>query len=131
MKRAFLAGLGIGLWSLFVPTVCRAQIPGYRSPAVSPYINLTNPFQLPGITYYGIVRPEQEFRNNIGALQQRQQALSQDITSQEQAAVLPPTGHRVSFQNQAVYFQNLGVQRPAPRLPQGGASGRRPSAGGR
>ena len=85
-----------------------AQVP-FRSP-VSPYINLGQPGIDPGIAYYGIVRPELEFRKNIQSLQQRQFTQGRDIAAQAEANGLPTTGHPIAFFNQSKYFLNLGAQ---------------------
>src|SRR5436309_2486347 len=98
MNRHLLAGtLALGLWITVAPV--QAQVPGY-SPPVSPYVNLRQGGATginPGINYYGIVRPQLEFRNSIQQLQQQQSAFDQDLTSRDQSSLLPPTGHHVGF----------------------------------
>src|SRR5262249_53701959 len=125
--RLFTGGVCLGLGAFAGPGPARAQT--YRPPpTVSPYINLARQANLnPGISYYGIVRPELEFRGSIQRLQQQQRTLGQELDAQAQQdpSALPPTGHQVGFLNQSVYFQTL---RPgaAGRQPLAGAAGARP-----
>jgi hypothetical protein len=108
MQRQLFAGiLLLGLWSAVAPV--QAQGPAYNPP-VSPYINLSRQFgnvNNPGIAYYGIVRPQQEFRSSIQRLEFSTTTFGQAVSPQDQSAALPPTGHRVGFLNQSVYFQTL------------------------
>jgi hypothetical protein len=97
-----LAGLGAA--------EARAQLPytppPYTRPAVSPYINLLRRGSDPGVNYYGLVRPQQEFRSGIQQLQQ--QVGGAQAVGEQQAGGLPTTGHPVQFMNHLTYFQNLG-----------------------
>jgi hypothetical protein len=133
MRIRSLALLTLGLWLAVTPGSVWAQVGGYiRPPTVSPYVNLSRQQNLnPGITYYGLIRPEIEFRTSILGLQQRQTVLTQDLANQEQSLLLPPTGHPVGFLNQSAYFLNLGTQRTIGRPPTGflGTSGLTGSAG--
>src|SRR4051812_28113370 len=58
-----------------LPATASAQAAGGYSPApinrptFSPYLNLLRPGAPAGLNYYGLVRPEFAFRNNIGGLQ--------------------------------------------------------------
>jgi hypothetical protein len=82
----------------------------YNRPYVSPYINLLRAGSSPGVNYYGIVRPEVEFRSGINQLQQQTQLNQQLITGLTGANPGPlTTGHPVGFQNHLTYFQNLGA----------------------
>jgi hypothetical protein len=99
------------------PGPASAQAVPYRPPSVSPYINLGQPFNDPGITYYGIVRPELATRSAIQGLQQQQLALGREVAAEEQNAPLPPTGHPIGFFTQAHYFFNLGPQRTGAQRP--------------
>src|SRR5262245_51148744 len=77
---------------------------GYRPP-VSPYINLLRPGTNPAINYYGLVRPQVEFRNNILGLQQQVGALDTQVGIDEAGmAAFPTTGHPVAFMNYSHYF---------------------------
>jgi hypothetical protein len=79
--------------------------PGYPGPAVSPYLNLLRQGSSAGVNYYGIVRPEIEFRNSIQNLQQQVSTVGSEVTAQDQSlAGLPPTGHPVQFMNYSHYF---------------------------
>jgi hypothetical protein len=87
------------------------QTQQFRRPVVSPFINLAQPGFNPGITYFGIVRPEVAFRQNLQFLQgqinvvdQQQQALATQAFTGEIAA----TGgaYPAGFQTQGIYFFN-------------------------
>ena len=94
---------------------------GYsRPPAFSPYLNLLRGGGSPALNYYGIVRPEMQFRQSI-------QNLSNDINLNQQAigdlaagGGLPLTGHSTQFMNLGGYFMNSsggqigGAALPAP-----------------
>jgi hypothetical protein len=99
------------------PGSVRAQPPppgGARDPrpAFSPYLNLLRPGGSPVQNYYGLVRPEVQFRQSIQGLQgvvtANQQALAE---ARADASGLPATGHPVQFLNYGGYFLNGG---PAP-----------------
>ncbi len=76
----------------------------YGTPTVSPYLNLLRGGTLPGINYYGLVRPQ--FQTNA-ALRSLQNQVSANTTSiiDEQTG-LPLTGHPVQFLNTTHYFFN-------------------------
>ncbi len=104
--------------------------PVYRPP-VSPYLNLLRRGSDPAVNYYGIVRPEIEFRSGLQNLQQQVNAVGQQETAQEQAlSALPETGHPVQFFNYSHYYGQgfpqgtagtRGVTRPAAAAPTPGA----------
>lgn len=113
------------------------------APAFSPYLNLLRR-ETPGyLNYYGLVRPQQDFRQSIVGLRQdvaANQATIQAATGPD-GVLIPTTGHRSYFLNTAGYFQSiggaagpsgltpgLGATRPALG---GGAGAARPPAGGR
>jgi hypothetical protein len=81
-------------------------------PTVSPYINLSrglNPAAgSPGIAYYGLVRPQVDFRSSIGQLQNYQEA---QRVGAEEAAITGPviTGNAASFQTHTRFFQTRGA----------------------
>jgi hypothetical protein len=77
--------------------------PVNRSPAVSPYLNLLRGDNSPAVNYYGLVRPQMEFRSGLQDLQQQ--------VSNNQAAIsdlnaFPTTGHRTSFLNTGGYYSS-------------------------
>jgi hypothetical protein len=131
MKAVQVVGMWAASFSLLaVADEASAQPRGTRAnytppPAVSPYLNLVRRGTSPAINYYGIVRPELEFRNNIGILrnqvQENRQSISDlrsDLTTVNE---LPATGHAVYFLNGGhPYFGQAG---------QSGAVGRSGSAG--
>ena len=76
----------------------------YARPVVSPYLNLIGRNSA-AVNYYGIVRPQLEFR----AVQQRQGSRLQQLESREGDAkpddfALPHTGHRCFFLNYSHYY---------------------------
>jgi hypothetical protein len=76
----------------------------------------------PATNYYGLVRPELEFRRDVQGLQNQ---LTQGLTSVnqaiDQASGLPLTGHGVSFLNTGHYFAGSAALR--------GGTGRSPGLG--
>ena len=75
------------------------------TPAYSPFLNLLRNDNPTFQNYYGLVRPEVEFRGNIRNLQ-RQEALTQDELAGTAGSGLPGTGHRTAFLNTGGYFLN-------------------------
>jgi hypothetical protein len=123
-------------------TQARAQFPsGDRTanpnvgPPVSPYLNLLRRGSSGAVNYYGLVRPDLEFRGAVRGLQQQMEA---DRLDQAAAAAGPPvTGHAATFLDTRGYFLNvtppqrrgpLGPPPGPPAGPQGGAGGGTPSA---
>jgi hypothetical protein len=107
-------------------------------PSFSPYLNLLRRDNPTYLNYYGLVRPQQDFRQSI-------QTLRQDVNnvyqSQQQAAdqtSLPGTGHRTAFLNTMGYFMNTsggpgyrqGIPVSAGATRPGGAPGQAPVRGG-
>jgi hypothetical protein len=79
--------------------------PGYRTPPVSPYLNLLRAGSDPAINYYGLVRPEIEFRNSIQNLQQQVETVNTQINAGGDVVNgLPVTGHPVQFFNYSHYY---------------------------
>jgi hypothetical protein len=87
-----------------------------RPPVWSPYLNLVRPGGTPTQNYFGLVRPELEFRGGIQANDRQlfgtQQNLA-DLQNNVQAgllsnrsAPLPVTGHPVRFMDISGYYQN-------------------------
>jgi hypothetical protein len=96
-------------------------------PAVSPYLNLLRRDNPAYLNYYGLVRPEVEFRNSINRLQQQVNTNQESISNLESTTPLPVTGHPAYFLNTARYF----LTQNAPAAAGGGltgATGSRPAA---
>jgi hypothetical protein len=132
-----LAGLAF-LWAAG-PAWAQVYNPGaYPRPVVSPYINLLRGNVNPAINYYGIVRPEIDFRRSLIGLQGQLTAEQQAVAAQEQYGVQPFTGHATFFRNYSHYFaapagQNIAIgpragstapQRPATPTTQTAAPAR-------
>jgi hypothetical protein len=101
------------------------------TPAYSPYLNLLRPGSPTFQNYYGLVRPETEFRGAIGGLQ-RQEALTQDEVASGMTSGLPATGHRTTFLNTGGYFLNRGGGTQPSRGPGNlTVQGARPTSPGR
>ncbi len=106
--------------------------PGVLPPAYSPYLNLLRNNNPAYVNYYGLVRPEVDFRSSINGLQQGVATNAAGISSLD-AAGLPLTGHPTAFMNTSHYFLNRGGQgtpggtgggatAPAPAINRGGMS---------
>jgi hypothetical protein len=112
----------------FVPSIAQAQapvgprgLPGYASPPVSPYLNLLRRGSDPAINYYGIVRPQIDFRNSLEGLQQQVTGLDAAAGQDSQAGALGPTGHPVQFFNYSHYFSGIaGAGRAGTTAPSAG-----------
>jgi hypothetical protein len=89
-----------------------------RQPAYSPYLNLLRPGTL-AQNYYGLVKPQMEFR---GAYQQLGQAVSANRELITSAGAGPVTGHPAAFLNTGGYFLSNGGAGPA-RPTRGGVGG--------
>jgi hypothetical protein len=119
----------ITLGFLLAPSLAQAQGPGpyvrpqmanpYARPVFSPYLNLLNGNTNPAINYYGLVRPEIEFRSSLQQLQQQVNALPPAPGVAEIG--IPVTGHTTQFLNYSHFFAGPG--------PNAGAAGRRPTSG--
>jgi hypothetical protein len=141
MSSKYILLMTVGLAMGFSAPSVRAQglgIPGNPSsrPPVSPYINLLRGGSSGGVNYYGLVRPEIEFRSGIQRNQQQIAAGQQSVT--ELTAGLSTTGHSTRYMTHWNYFLNNGVGAGQPSfrrqaalplapaaLPQAGASARR------
>src|SRR5262245_31160540 len=90
-----------------------AQPPGPRPapsapprPGLSPYLNLLQPGSA-AVNYYGLVRPQLEFRNALQNLSGQIGAVA--AGREDPQTGLPFTGHPVVFNNTAQFFNsNLG-----------------------
>src|SRR5437016_1126676 len=93
VRRAALAALTVlAAWPA-VPAAAQppAVLPGgiavpANRPPVSPYLNLLRPASPLYLNYYGLVRPQVEFRNTAQALQQEVTANRASIAGLETAA---------------------------------------------
>ena len=129
MKRVWLiavlaAGVGAG------PVGAQPPIPGgvggagnIQRPAFSPYLNLLRSGSA-ALNYYGLVRPEQQFRQSIGTLQGSVAANQQAIggIQAEVEGGIPATGHPTQFLNYSGYFLSGGAAGGGATRP-GGAGG--------
>jgi hypothetical protein len=77
--------------------------PPARRPAYSPYLNLNRPGGTAVQNYYGLVRPEIEFRNNYAQLRQDTQALAAGIAAAPPGGELS-TGHSFGYMTHLKYF---------------------------
>jgi hypothetical protein len=113
MAWVALACVAASLW--LETATAQPPFPGstpgpYTQPAVSPYLNLTRRGSSAGVNYFGLVRPQLEFRNAYRELQQ-QSVNNQFGTAQssDPQTGLPHTGHTAVFLNTGGYFlNNLG-----------------------
>jgi hypothetical protein len=147
MLRLTLPALAVAVVST-APLLAQPQPPGGvpQRPTFSPYLNLLNRGASPALNYYGLVRPQQQFQQQAGQLQQQLNSASADFQSlQAQNSLLagtlinsflPPTGNVATFNNTGNYFNRIGggpggvsfggVNRGAMGRP-GGAHGPRPT----
>jgi hypothetical protein len=102
-----------------------APVQPQTRPTYSPYLNLARPGNA-AVNYYGLVRPELEFRAAIGSMRQQLGTLAQEVAAPEEPLTMPATGHPVQFLNYSRYFMNLGAGRPG----QPAAAGRPAGAAG-
>jgi hypothetical protein len=110
--RAMLAALLlVGASDAQAQFPVRPQPPGslpQTQPVFSPYLNLLRRDNPGAVNYYGLVRPEIEFRNSLQGIQQQvtlnRLALNQQI---DPTTGLPATGHSAYFLNLGGYFMNL------------------------
>jgi hypothetical protein len=109
--KTMLAALGLAwfgavgpLWAQYGP------VNPVNRPAFSPYLNLNRPGTSAAVNYYGLVRPELQFRN---ALFQNQLEIAGNQQAISNLAAGPiTTGHRAGFMTQWRYFMNSGVGAP-------------------
>jgi hypothetical protein len=111
-RTAALAAVLLSASALFA----QPQVPvgAAQRPTFSPYLNLLNRGNNPGLNYLGIVRPQQQMQQQFNQLQQQtnQQlsALGQAYDTQLDAlstAFLPATGNVSTFGNTAGYFGRI------------------------
>jgi hypothetical protein len=109
----------------------RAQPPGGVpvGPAFNPYMNLLRRNNPTYLNYYGLVRPQLEFRQSIQGLRQDLGATQAQTQQLQGEAALPATGHSTSFMNSSRYFMTNaggGMSRAGGRP----GFGARPTPGG-
>jgi hypothetical protein len=134
MNRFLLPVLTASAFFL-TPILARAQAPApynrpqtnpFARPVFSPYLNLLRGGTNPAINYYGLVRPEIDFRNSILGLQQQVDAQAAATATAEGAGALG-TGHPTQFNNLSHYFNYQGG--PGPRRPGAGPAVTAPTYG--
>lgn len=90
-----------------------SYVPG---PSFSPYLNLLRRDVPQAVNYYGIVRPEFEFRQGIMRVDERARTNQQSIQELQTTSLLPPTGHTTYFLNGShPFFGQAGVGGPGTR----------------
>jgi len=79
----------------------RSSITSNRPSTFSPYLNLLRTSNSPVLNYYGLVRPEQEFREFNRLSQANQQQLEQSLRTRQNTpddgSELGNSGHRAMF----------------------------------
>jgi hypothetical protein len=89
---------------------------GVGRPTDSPYLNLVRPGGSPALNYFGLVRPELQFRQSIQNLQGAVTANQEAIGGiQAEVTGIPVTGHPTQFLNYGGYFLNSGPSLGAGR----------------
>jgi hypothetical protein len=78
----------------------------YTQPTVSPYLNLNRRGASSAVNYFGLVRPQLEFRNALRDLQQHPGNAPVNALQFNDSAGLPTTGHAAVFLNTGGYFLN-------------------------
>lgn len=92
-------------------------VPGASRPAFSPYLNLVRPGGTPALNYYGLVRPELQFRQSIQNLQTVTATNQQSIGDlQSNGTGVPSTGHPTQFLNYGGYFLSNAPTGGGPRM---------------
>jgi hypothetical protein len=137
-RIGILASIGLALTLAAGPAAAqlpytRPQTSPFNRPAISPYINMFRPGGNIAQNYFGLVRPEIQFNQDVNQLQNRQALLGAQIAAgTESQAVLPPTGHATGFQTQYRYFQTQfrgGAGLASYGGPQGARGGAQQSGG--
>src|SRR5262249_36450808 len=101
-------------FAVAVPATATAQVPSGgvpglnpNGPGYSPYLNLLRSGNSAGFNYYGLVRPELQFRNAFRGMEQQIGANQANIAQLSDARGLPFTGHTAVFLNTGGYFLNM------------------------
>src|SRR5262249_3436964 len=104
----WLVGLACGPAAAQPPLGRPPTNPPSRPPG-SPFTNLFRGGTNPAINYYGLVRPQQEFRSDLTQLQQQRLQAGALLTLPDQGvSTIPTTGHPTRFFNYSHYFLNQG-----------------------
>lgn len=115
-----------------------AQIPGSMAPGTapmqsgptfSPYLNLLQRGGSPAINYYGLVRPEIQFRNTMQSLANELEQTQTEVAVGGQPPTLTQTGHPIQFFNLGHYYPG-SVQGGQGHAGVGGATGATGNQGG-
>ena len=116
MNTTRAAGLAI-LGAIAFSSAARAQYPGQprptaSSPAYSPYLNILRPGNT-ATNYYGLVRPQIDFQNQVTTLQQQYGALNRDVNAlpADQPLAPPTTGHAAQFMTYSHYYPGFTANR--------------------
>jgi hypothetical protein len=128
-KPILLQALAAGSLLLLALGDARAQVPrgvpSYNFPTYSPYLNLRRQGGTATQNYFGLVRPELDFRQGLQTLNQQTTANQQSI-AEIGNQFLPATGHSILFNNTSHYFGNL----QGPGGGRTGGGGQRATGGG-
>lgn len=101
-----------------------------RRPVYSPYLNLNRGGGTTTQNYFGLVRPEIEFRNNVNQLRRDTQAISTGMAAPPPDADLE-TGHSTGYMTHLRFFGTNGSGRAAARPAASNAGAPPPSRRGR
>lgn len=114
MPRTWLAAFAVLLLTAAVFAQPQPPVGPAQRPTFSPYLNLLNRGNNPGLNYLGIVRPQQQMQQEFNQLQQQtnQQfaALGQSYDAQLDTlanAFLPATGNVAVFGSTGGYFGRI------------------------
>jgi hypothetical protein len=103
-----------------------------RRPVFSPYLNLLRTENDAAVNYYGLVRPQFDFRRALQQVEQEESSLEagqRQIRDAATGQALPATGHASGFLNQGRYFMNRSGAGGAARQGGGGTAVARPTLG--
>jgi hypothetical protein len=85
-----------------------SPIGAVAQPTFSPYLNLLRRENPTYLNYYGLVRPQQDFRQSLLTLRQDVNTYQSQVQSLSSGQTgLPQTGHRTSFLNTMGYFMTM------------------------
>src|SRR6266849_4481527 len=93
----YTASTAMVLFFGYVPQYVLAQYPtqpagtpgNVNPPGASPYLNLLRSGSSQAVNYYGLVRPQTDFRNSIQGLQQQVRTLGMEPPREAQGMELP------------------------------------------
>jgi hypothetical protein len=95
--------LGFIVFAVFCGPAAAQQFGQSNQPAVSPFLNILRPGNSPGFNYYGLVRPQMQFQNDIQNLQ-NQTMTNRAAIADINGMLVPTTGHSTYFLNTGNYF---------------------------